>query len=45
MNLFNFYFRFVDNIHVDSFFGIQENIGHQDFYPSGGKSQPGFFYF
>lgn len=26
---------------MDSFYGIQEEIGHKNFYPSGGKSQPG----
>ncbi|CAF0758384.1 unnamed protein product [Brachionus calyciflorus] len=32
---------FVDNIHTDSWYGIQEAIGHQDFYPNGGSSQYG----
>lgn len=34
-------FSFVDVIHVDSFYGIQDEIGHKNFYPSGGKNQPG----
>ena len=32
---------FVDNIHTDSILGIQEPIGHKDFYPNGGESQKG----
>lgn len=36
-----FLLSFVDIIHVDAFYGIQDAIGHKDYYPSGGKSQPG----
>jgi len=32
---------YVDNIHTDSWYGIQEPIGHKDFYPEGGKRMPG----
>ncbi|CAF0968787.1 unnamed protein product [Brachionus calyciflorus] len=32
---------FVDNIHTDYWYGIQEAIGHQDFYPNGGSFQSG----
>ncbi|RNA11918.1 pancreatic triacylglycerol lipase-like [Brachionus plicatilis] len=32
---------FVDNIHTDGLYGIQDAIGHQDFYPNGGGFQFG----
>lgn len=32
---------FVDIIHTDSELGIQDRIGHLDFYPNGGKKQNG----
>ncbi|CAF0804017.1 unnamed protein product [Brachionus calyciflorus] len=32
---------FVDVIHTDSELGIQDSIGHLDFYPNGGASQAG----
>ena len=32
---------YVDNIHTDVIFGIQQAIGHKDFYPNGGKAQAG----
>ncbi|CAF1012069.1 unnamed protein product, partial [Brachionus calyciflorus] len=32
---------FVDIIHTDSTLGIQDPIGHIDFYPNGGGNQPG----
>lgn len=31
----------VDVIHTDGWYGIEEAIGHQDYFPNGGKSQPG----
>ncbi|RNA11919.1 pancreatic triacylglycerol lipase, partial [Brachionus plicatilis] len=31
----------VDVIHTDAFLGIQEAIGHKDFYPNGGQTQKG----
>jgi hypothetical protein len=33
----------VDNIHGDAILGIQDNIGHKDFYPNGGTYQAGCF--
>lgn len=32
---------FVDCIHTSAKFGLQKSIGHKDFYPNGGSSQPG----
>lgn len=32
---------FVDNIHTDLILGIQQSIGHKDFFPNGGQFQPG----
>ncbi|XP_071120971.1 inactive pancreatic lipase-related protein 1-like [Mytilus edulis] len=32
---------FVDVIHSDAIFGFQHRMGHADFYPNGGKNQPG----
>ena len=32
---------FVDVIHTDKELGLQEEVGDIDFYPNGGKSQPG----
>ncbi|CAC5375489.1 Phospholipase A1 member A,Endothelial lipase,Pancreatic lipase-related protein 2,Inactive pancreatic lipase-related protein 1,Pancreatic triacylglycerol lipase,Putative endothelial lipase [Mytilus coruscus] len=32
---------FVDVIHTDGVLGLQKNMGHADFYPNGGKIQPG----
>ena len=29
-------------MHVDQLLGIQDAIGHKDFYPNGGAVQPGF---
>lgn len=37
----HFFLSFVDNIHTDYLYGIQEAIGHQDFYPNGGSFQSG----
>jgi len=33
----------VDVMHVDQLLGIQDAIGHKDFYPNGGAVQPGCF--
>ena len=30
-------------IHTDEVAGLQESIGHQDFYPNSGKIQPGCY--
>ena len=32
---------FVDIIHTDEKLGLQTQIGHMDFWPNGGKQQPG----
>lgn len=32
---------FVDVIHTSSEYGITSGIGHVDFFPNGGKKQPG----
>lgn len=32
---------YVDIIHTDSFYGIQDRLGHKDFYPNGGGFQNG----
>jgi len=34
---------FVDIIHTDIVFGTLRDVGHIDFYPSGGQNQPGCF--
>ena len=34
-------FSFVDIIHTDDLAGLQESIGHQDFWPNGGRVQTG----
>jgi hypothetical protein len=34
-------FSFVDVIHTDDLAGLQESIGHQDFWPNGGAVQTG----
>ena len=33
--------RLVDVIHTDTIYGTLRDLGHIDFYPSGGKQQPG----
>jgi hypothetical protein len=33
--------RLVDVIHTDTTYGTLRDLGHIDFYPSGGKNQPG----
>ncbi|XP_063401427.1 inactive pancreatic lipase-related protein 1-like [Mytilus trossulus] len=33
--------KFVDVIHTDVVFGLQKEMGHADFFPNGGKFQPG----
>jgi hypothetical protein len=33
--------RFVDVLHTDITYGTLRDLGHIDFYPSGGKNQPG----
>lgn len=37
-------FSLVDIIHTDNTLGIEDPIGHKDFYPNGGKNQQGCNY-